>query len=47
MTTYAVIVTLIALGEGAALWIQHRGIAGIKSDLADAKAVADKAKAQV
>lgn len=37
MTTFAIIGWLLATGLGIGWWIDHRGIAGIKSDLADAK----------
>lgn len=38
---------LIAIGLGVGWWIDRRGIAGIKSDLADAKREADALKAKV
>jgi hypothetical protein len=35
---------VVALGLGVGWWIDHRGIAGIKSDLADAKRELERRK---
>ena len=37
MTTFAIIGWLLAAGLGVGWWIEHRGIAGVKSDLVNAK----------
>lgn len=37
----------LAVAIGIGWWVDHRGIAGIKSDLADAKSEADKLRAKV
>lgn len=37
MTTFAIVGWLLAIGLGIGWWIEHRGVAGIRSDLADAK----------
>jgi hypothetical protein len=48
MESYAIVVTLVAIGLGIGWWIDHRGKAGIISDLqdvgSDAKGIASKVK---
>jgi hypothetical protein len=43
----AIIMGLIAIGVAIGWWLDHRGFAGIKSDLADAKRDADALRAKV
>lgn len=43
----ALIGWLAAAGFGIGWWIDHRGLVGIKSDLADAKAEADRLRGKV
>ncbi len=47
MTTFTIIGWLLAAGLGIGWWIDHRGIAGIKSDLADAKREAQQIRDRV
>lgn len=47
MTTYAIIVTLLAVGLGVGWWVDHRGIAGIKSDLSDTRREAQRLRDRV
>ena len=47
MTLLGILGWVVAIAFGLGWWIEHRGIAGIKSDLADAKAQADKIRAKV
>ncbi|HEY4773407.1 MAG TPA: hypothetical protein VIH40_01180 [Xanthobacteraceae bacterium] len=42
MTAFAIIGWLLAAGLGIGWWLDHRGIAGIKSDLADAMSVVQR-----
>ena len=37
MDLFTILGWLLAIGLGVGWWIEHRGVAGIKSDLANAK----------
>ena len=47
MTMAAIAGWMLAVALGAGWWIDHRGIAGIRRDLADAKAQFSKIKGKV